>query len=88
MNELTPRECSVLTCMAYGLTTKLGARFLGMNHETYRTHVQTILVKLGTHTAAGAVGIGYRTGLLETDKDYSERVADREGARAAECRRE
>lgn len=44
---LTPRECEVLSHVAYGLTNKEIARLLGISAETVKEHVQRLLRKIG-----------------------------------------
>ena len=55
---LTPREREVLTCLASGLTQADAAVRLGIDHDTVRTHVRNLLLKLNVHSITEAVA-GY-----------------------------
>lgn len=63
---LTPREREVLQCLADGESTERIAIGLGMRHATARSHVQSVLLKLGVHTRTAAVAIGVRSSLVVT----------------------
>jgi len=45
------------------LTERIGAR-LNLSHATVRSHVQSLLCKLGVHSRAGAVAVAVRSGLI------------------------
>ncbi len=64
---LTERELEVLQCLADGLTTERIASRLTMRHATARSHVQSVLLKLGVHTRSAAVAEGIRSGLIVAD---------------------
>ncbi|HWJ60793.1 MAG TPA: response regulator transcription factor [Acidimicrobiales bacterium] len=62
--HLTPRELEVLGCLADGdSTVRIGNR-LGMSAATVRSHVQSVLWKLGVHNRSGAVAVAVQTGLI------------------------
>lgn len=61
---LTDRQLEVLLCLSNGKTNSEAGQILGISELTVKNHVQTILLKLGTPTRAGAVGTAFRTGLL------------------------
>lgn len=59
---LTPRELEVLGMLAEGLANKNIAARLGISEHTVKTHVASILGKLGAYSRAEAVAIGVRQG--------------------------
>lgn len=61
---LTPREFEVLGMLAEGLANKNIAARLGISEHTVKTHVASILGKLGAYSRAEAVAIGVRQGLI------------------------
>ncbi len=64
---LTARELEVLQCLADGLSTERIATSLQMRHATARSHVQSVLLKLGVHTRTAAVAKGIRSSLIVAD---------------------
>jgi DNA-binding NarL/FixJ family response regulator len=58
--RLTARELEVLTCMADGLGRAEIAERLFLSPNTVRTHMQSILGKLGVHSSLAAVALGRR----------------------------
>lgn len=63
LRSLTPRESEVLQCMMIGLNRAATADKLALSPNTVRTHVQSILAKLGAHTSLEAVSIAVAAGL-------------------------
>lgn len=63
---LTSREHEILRRLAEGETTLGLAQSLGVKVSTVRTHVSSILRKLGAHTRVEAVTIAHRVGILDT----------------------
>lgn len=61
---LTDRELQVLEMLAGGLTVATIARQLGITPRTVGRTVASLYAKLGARTAAEAVSLGYRRGLL------------------------
>ena len=60
LSKLTAREVEVLTCMADGLGRAEIAERLYLSPNTVRTHMQSILGKLGVHSSLAAVALGRR----------------------------
>lgn len=64
LDLLTTREQEVLMLMADGKATKEIASALAITLHTARTHVQSVLVKLGVHSRLEASGLAARSGLV------------------------
>jgi DNA-binding response OmpR family regulator len=64
-SSLTGRERQVLALLADGLTPAEVAQDLIISRSTVGTHIEHIYEKLGARTRAHAVGIAFRSGLLE-----------------------
>lgn len=62
--EMTKRERQVLHLVAEGMSNAAIARELFLSVHTVRTHVQTILAKLGAHSKLEAVAVAKRRRLL------------------------
>jgi len=60
--SLTVREAEVLQHLVSGESAALIGQRLGITYATVRAHVQRILVKLGVHSAVGAVAFAARNG--------------------------
>jgi DNA-binding NarL/FixJ family response regulator len=65
VERLTARELEILRLMAEGLDTKALAERLVVSSTTVRTHVQSILAKLGAHSRLEAVARAGELGLLQ-----------------------
>jgi NarL family two-component system response regulator LiaR len=63
---LTDREREVLTLIARGLPNKLIARELSISEKTVKTHVSSILAKLGLTDRTQAALFAVRSGLVES----------------------
>jgi two-component system, NarL family, response regulator LiaR len=63
---LTGREREVLTLLARGLSNKLIARELSISEKTVKTHVSSILGKLGLTDRTQAALYAVRSGLVES----------------------
>jgi DNA-binding NarL/FixJ family response regulator len=63
--SLSPREHEILGRLAVGESTLGLARSMGVQVSTVRTHISSVLLKLGAHTRVEAVAIAVRLGLLE-----------------------
>jgi len=68
----TARELEVLQHMACGLGNKNIGQRLGISEGTVKTHVKTILAKLGEQTRTGAITEAIRRGLLDCRQPLSE----------------
>jgi len=67
--HLTARERECLALLVEGLSTKAMARRLGVATTTVRSHVQAILMKLGTHSRLEAAALAVRHRLIPVEKD-------------------
>ena len=63
-SRLTPREREILDLLGEGLGNQAIAERLTVSLNTVRTHVQTVLAKLGAHSKLEAVTIATKSGLL------------------------
>ncbi|MCO5997784.1 response regulator [Actinoallomurus rhizosphaericola] len=63
-NYLTPREREVLTRLVRGENTATLARGMEITRSTARSHVQSVLTKLGVHSQREAVIVAARHGLV------------------------
>lgn len=64
---LTPREREVLTRLARGESTASLAKAMGVTRSTARSHVQSVLTKLGVHSQREAVIEAARNGLVSVE---------------------
>jgi DNA-binding NarL/FixJ family response regulator len=65
---LTPRETEILSALASGRGTLEVAASLHISPLTVRSHVKSILSKLGVHSKLEAVTLAIRTGLIRLDR--------------------
>lgn len=63
LSYLSPREIEVLKLMIDALSNKQIARRLNVSEATVKTHVSTLIAKLGVHDRVGAVVKALRHGL-------------------------
>ncbi len=64
-DSLTPREIEVLEQVATGKSNKMIGDFLEISEDTVKTHMRSILEKLGANDRAHAVTIALRRGFLD-----------------------
>lgn len=62
---LTPREREVLARLVYGESTTSMASSMGVRLSTLRTHIDSVLIKLGVHSRLEAVAYAVREGIVE-----------------------
>jgi DNA-binding NarL/FixJ family response regulator len=62
---LTPREIDVLRLVAMGNANKAIGAQLSLTEETVKSHIRSILAKLGANDRTHAVAIGLRRGIIE-----------------------
>jgi DNA-binding NarL/FixJ family response regulator len=62
---LTPREVDVLRLVASGNANKAIGAHLSLTEETVKSHVRSILAKLGANDRTHAVAIGLKRGIIE-----------------------
>lgn len=66
-DALTEREIEVLRSIAIGASNKIIGARLGVSENTVKTHVQSILTKLGANDRTHAVTIAIRRGYIESE---------------------
>lgn len=62
---LTDREVEVLQSLSDGDSTARMAERLGVRHATARSHVQSVLLKLGVHSRVAAVAVAVEAGMVQ-----------------------
>ena len=67
--HLTEREADILRALADGLSNAEIAAQLWLSPETVKTHVKSILTKLGVRDRTQAVVWAYRTGFVGAAED-------------------
>jgi DNA-binding NarL/FixJ family response regulator len=64
LDDLTPRERSILVCLAEGLPSGEISSRLNISGNTLRNHTQNILTKLNAHSRLEAVAVALRDGII------------------------
>jgi DNA-binding NarL/FixJ family response regulator len=64
-NDLTPRQCEVLSFLAAGLTSKEIGDRMGLSTRTVEMHVGRLLERLNCRTRPEAVGLAQSRGWLK-----------------------
>jgi two-component system nitrate/nitrite response regulator NarL len=62
---LTPREREVLARLVHGESTTSMAKSMGVQLSTTRTHIDSVLIKLGVHSRLEAVACAVREGIID-----------------------
>ena len=70
-SQLTDRELEVLQLLAEGASSGVIADRINVSRNTVRTHVQSILGKLGVHSRLEAAAFAVRHGLVTTRRPMS-----------------
>ena len=70
--RLTSRERECLAMLVAGLDTEAMVAELGVARTTVRTHLQSVLTKLGVHSRLEAASFAVRHGLLDLWSDEAE----------------
>jgi PAS domain S-box-containing protein len=71
--DLTDRECEVLSLLAQGLSTRDIAQSLSISPSTARNHTQNILHKLRVHSRLEAVAYAFEHGLVNREQGVGSR---------------
>ena len=71
LDELTPRECEVMTLVAAGLSNDELAERLVISPATAKTHVSRVLCKLDVRDRAKLVAVAYQIGLVHPGQGRS-----------------
>ena len=82
-HALTSREGQVLRQLMLGLSNKAIAGNLALSEGTVKTHVKSILNKLGARSRTGAAAIAQRRGLFVEDLDAREQSEREIGIRGS-----
>jgi two-component system, NarL family, nitrate/nitrite response regulator NarL len=75
--SLTPREREVLARLVRGESTSAMARSMGVRLSTTRSHIDSLLIKLGAHSRLEAIAFAVKEGIVDvaagvSDMDWDE----------------
>lgn len=70
--SLTPREREVLARLVQGESTSAMARSMGVRLSTTRSHIDSLLIKLGVHSRLEAIALAVREGIVDVAAGISE----------------
>lgn len=70
--SLTPREHEVLARLVQGESTSAMARSMGVRLSTARSHIDSVLIKLGVHSRLEAIALAVREGIVDVAAGFSE----------------
>lgn len=70
--SLTPREREVLARLVQGESTNAMARSMGVRLSTTRSHIDSLLIKLGVHSRLEAIAFAVREGIVDVAAGISE----------------
>jgi two-component system, NarL family, nitrate/nitrite response regulator NarL len=70
--SLTPREREVLARLVQGESTSAMARSMGVRLSTTRSHIDSLLIKLGVHSRLEAIALAVREGIVDVATGISE----------------
>lgn len=65
LSRLTPREQEVLRILAFGASTGSIGELLGISKATVRSHVKSLLTKLGVHSRVEAISVFLRSDIRQ-----------------------
>ncbi len=66
----------MLARLVYGENTTSMATSMGVRLSTLRTHIDSVLIKLGVHSRLEAVAYAVREGIIEVSGGLEERIPD------------
>jgi two-component system, NarL family, nitrate/nitrite response regulator NarL len=67
-SQLTPREMEVLLMLVEGKSSGVIAKALNVSPNTFRTHIQNILIKLQVHSRLEAASFAVRFGIVDRQR--------------------
>lgn len=76
VHSLTPREREVLARLVRGESTSAMASSMGVRLSTTRTHIDSVLIKLGVHSRLEAIAFAVREGIVDVADSAADSVAD------------
>lgn len=69
LRVLSPRERQILAALASGRSNRELAADFGLREATVKSHVSSLLTKLGLRSRSEAVALAFRTGLVSARRD-------------------